>query len=565
MRPRRSTATSAAAALAALVVAWGPNGPQPVEAFFGWGGGSAANDLEPRKSERFGCVAWKGVAGCDAKSARSTADGSHDAICTEMIGPRQSGYCECAWGETARVDCNHQSFTCQQACYERFPAGEVSEDLEWLKGTVWRWNDWRDVDLVPNGQFLAPTRECEMGDCHWFARNKMVYIMWGNAGLHTVKLDDSKRSLRGMRYDGEELHATLRGRREHDEEEEDDEEEDDGDLDDEDLYEILGLDFEEATDATIKKAFRKLSKEYHPDRAQNSGKDPEEAAKMFEKVRSAYEVLSDADKRLLYDTGGMEAVREYVATQGQEGGGRGMFGMFFGGGGGNRNRDRDAEYTLRVSLADMYKGGKMRTSINRRVVCRGCSKVTDKNRERCSACGKCPPEVRMVQRQMGGFLVNQQEQVASKERCKQEPAKLNVDIEKGVAQGERIVFPRMSDQTPGKIPGDIVIILEQEPNNQFRRDGDNLATVVHPSLKEALTGFSHSFAHLDGHEVEIETDPRSDIRQIIKPFEKRTIRGEGMPRHNVPSESGSLVVEFDIQFPESLSEEQKQRLREILP
>ena len=83
-------------------------------------------------------------------------------------------------------------------------------------------------------------------------------------------------------------------------------------------------------------------------------------------------------------------------------------------------------------------------------------------------------------------------------------------------------------------------------------------------MKNALVGFSHSFKHLDDHMVEIETDPRGNSIHIIRPAQRRILQNEGMPIHNVPSQFGHLEIEFDVVFPTSLSEIQRQKLAEIL-
>ena len=129
-------------------------------------------------------------------------------------------------------------------------------------------------------------------------------------------------------------------------------------------------------------------------------------------------MLGEEDKRILYDAGGMELVKQGV---GDEGGGGGMdpFAALFGGGRQqNRNRGQEAHVELGVSLEDMYNGNEVEARIQRRVVCRGCS-PGKKHKPKCDTCGRCPDEVKMVQRQMGpGMIVQQEERVQSKEKCK---------------------------------------------------------------------------------------------------------------------------------------------------
>mmetsp|Transcript_5803 Transcript_5803/g.18597 ORF Transcript_5803/g.18597 Transcript_5803/m.18597 type:complete len:373 (-) Transcript_5803:2224-3342(-) len=325
-----------------------------------------------------------------------------------------------------------------------------------------------------------------------------------------------------------------------------------------DLYAILGID-EEATDKEIKSAYRKLSMKYHPDR---TGGD-DDAAEKFREVSAAYEVLSSEEKKFLYDQGGMALLKEAADQENRGGGGMdGFFGGFFGGGGGGRgNRGPDYQMRLRVTLEELYNGVEKEARIPRRVVCRGCEKpkLSDKAKARCAKCGRCPNEVRMVQRQMGGFLVQQQEEVPSKHKCQNEPKVLTAHIERGMSEGEELRFKYMSEQKPKQIPGDVVMVLQQARHMKFERDGNNLRYTMKITLKEALTGFVKTFNHLDGHEVEID---RSN--DITKPMQTITLRGEGMPVHEVPSLFGDLYVKFEVVFPVALTPDQIDQIKSIL-
>ena len=153
--------------------------------------------------------------------------------------------------------------------------------------------------------------------------------------------------------------------------------------DDFDPYETLGVD-DEATDRQIKRAYRKLSMKYHPDKNKGNA----EAVEKFQTITKAYEILSDGDKKALYDAGGMELVEEGSREQPQD-----PFAAFFGGGrrqqGGKRRsskKGKDFQMTMDVSLEDMYNGGERSAQITRRVICRGCG-VNGKKRhlDRCKA------------------------------------------------------------------------------------------------------------------------------------------------------------------------------------
>ncbi|KAG8456912.1 hypothetical protein KFE25_002258 [Diacronema lutheri] len=324
-----------------------------------------------------------------------------------------------------------------------------------------------------------------------------------------------------------------------------------------DLYATLGL-TPDASDKDIKSAYRRLSLKLHPDKNPND----ETAAERFAAVARAYEVLSDPDSRILYDHGGEEALAD-----GGGGGGGGPFGggldpfeMFFGGrggggGGGGRGgrggggkRGPDAHVELRVSLAELYSGGTRQASVTRRVVCRGCRDhrpaTAGWEGAGCAGCVRCPPEVRMVHRQMApGFVMQQQEQVQSRDFCKAEAAILDATIEKGMADGTQLTFERMAEQLPGQVPGDIRLTLRAMPHPAFRRDGTNLHTEMTISLRDALVGFSKAITHLDGRAVPVSRTG------VTKPFETIAVAGEGMPHHGVPSQKGRLLVHITVDFP----------------
>ena len=375
--------------------------------------------------------------------------------------------------------------------------------------------------LPPPHRFKAPSAECQQRPdiCTWVSDEDTLYIKWGTSGLHQVqaaRMEAVKgNTLQGIRHqDGEDCSATFISK---DQAQLDKEENDD-------LYNVLALD-EDADEKAIKKAYRKLSIKYHPDK--NPG--DETATKKFNAVRDANEILSNPDLKILYDTGGMEAVDEHKKEE-QQGGGGGH--PFFGGGGQDSKKGQDYTTEIEVTLEDMYNGGVHHTSINRRVVCRGCAKKP--NQAKCQGCGRCPNEVKMVQRQMGHMLVNQQQEVASKEKCKNQEKTLEALIEKGMNDGSEIKFPRMSEQKPKQIPGDVVLKVKQKKHSKYRRSGKDLHITLDITLKEALLGFRKEIQHLDSHTVIVKRTG------VSRPFEIMEISEEGMPVHNFPSDFGSM-------------------------
>merc|ERR1711972_1270341 len=271
---------------------------------------------------------------------------------------------------------------------------------------------------------------------------------------------------------------------------------------DKDLYEILGLQ-DDADEAEIKKVYRKLSIKYHPD------KNPDEASKQkFAEVRDAYEILNDPDKKILYDTCGMEAVKNVDK--------------------GNVEKGDDVGVDLDVDLEDLYNSGISKAQLGRRVVCRGCRARPDS--PKCKGCTRCPNEYKTVNRQVGpGMFIQQKEEVQSKEKCKQENTIIDVQIERGMRDGELVTFPRMAEQKPGMLPGNVIFTLKTKKNKKYQRRGDDLHLNHQISLREALLGWSLDIRHMDGHIVRFET------KSITKPYQIIMIKGEGMPLRDDPA------------------------------
>ena len=235
----------------------------------------------------------------------------------------------------------------------------------------------------------------------------------------------------------------------------------------EDLYAALGISSDSSA-AEIKKAYRLLSRTHHPDK----GGD----ARIFARISSAYEVLNDGEKRALYDVGGMDAVEKGV-------GGRDIFGRPVG-----IQKGPPIDVTVRVPLEDVYRGGDVRATVRRRVVCRSCAGGGGAA-EHCAGCGpSCPDERRTVPLRMGNMIVQQEQLAPSSERCKEEAAVLHAVIERGAADGSKISFERASEQTPGEIPGDVHLHIATDAHAVFARAGGggrDLKMELHISLAQA--------------------------------------------------------------------------------
>ena len=290
--------------------------------------------------------------------------------------------------------------------------------------------------------------------------------------------------------------------------------------------------------------------------------------------RFPLQILSDSEKRSIYDLDGMEGIERQ--EKGGGGGGMSPFEAFFGGGGGGRRKGQDAHVEMEVSLEDLYNGGKRQARISRNVICPKCrgTGAKDGDVQPCRSCGG--RGVRMVNQQMApGFVVQMQETCpdcggrgkvvrtpcphCQGKKVLMEEKTLTADIERGTASDAEIRFERESEQQPGITPGDVIFKLKQQSHPRFRRDRDDLHHEMHLSLHEALLGYKRSIRHLDSRDVVVEH------RGVTQPFEIRRVEGEGMPVHDFPSQKGSLVIKHIVDLPKTLSDEQKTAIAKLWP
>lgn len=313
----------------------------------------------------------------------------------------------------------------------------------------------------------------------------------------------------------------------------------------------------------LNKAFRNLSVKYHPD------KNPsDEAREMYKEINDANEVLSDPDKRRVYDRGGEQALKQ-AEKQGQ-GGGFDPFNIF----GMNMRAQEEAKgpdinLKVRVTLNDVYNGKDLEIQYSRQSICPHCRGNGAESMEDIHTCPKCNGQgFTLKQRQIGrGFVQQYQEHCGHcngegkiiKEKCHvchaQKVVKsfdfLVVPIEQGVKNLHVYDYDDAGDEYLNVRTSSIKIKIEILPHNVYERDNDDLKTKVKLTLKEALLGFNKSIKHLDGHDV------RLNRLGTTNPGEIQKIIGEGMPHFNFPSEKGDLYVTYDIDFPQKLSDNQR--------
>jgi DnaJ-class molecular chaperone len=314
-----------------------------------------------------------------------------------------------------------------------------------------------------------------------------------------------------------------------------------------DFYDILGVDAE-ADSSEIKKAFRKLSRQYHPDKNQGD----EEARLKYLEVTRANEILSDPGKRQIYDIYGEDGLTDQNLL--------------------NRRRGMNYRFEIEVELEDVYNGAVKESSIRRNEICKKC-KGTGAKDKKTIKCKFCDGQGVRMQTVNSGFGFNMQMQVTcdrcggrgflAVERCPHCQGQkvintlkmLEVHVEPGMGVGTEIVFAGESEQSPDFLPGDIIFVLKVKQHPRFRRTGNDLHTEVKISLREALIGYVKRISHLDGHLVELEHEG------ITQPQSVRKVQGEGMPHLDVPSQKGDLYVTFVVELPRRLTVEQQEQVK----
>ena len=331
-----------------------------------------------------------------------------------------------------------------------------------------------------------------------------------------------------------------------------------------DYYKILGVP-RAASENEIKKAYKKMALKYHPDKNTSPG-----AEEKFKDIAEAYEVLSNKEKREIFDKYGEEGLK---GTGGSGPGSNGgftyefhgdpreifsrifgndnPFGNVFGGGpfmqsgsedmdylpsggfsgmsfmnggmsgpGGmfgrsKRSRDPPIQHEVSVSLDELYNGCTKKLKISRRVV---------------SPDGTSSSQEKVLQ----------------------------VDVKPGWKAGTKVTFPEEGDQYPGRIPADVVFIIKERQHKTFKREGNDLVYTADISLRTALCGGHVIVPTISGKKIQL------PFVQVA-PNSIHKIPSEGMPLSKSPGQKGDLLVKFNIQFPTNLPLASKELLYNALP
>jgi len=351
-----------------------------------------------------------------------------------------------------------------------------------------------------------------------------------------------------------------------------------------DYYEVLGVSKEASTDE-VKKAYRKLAIKYHPDKNQGD----KEAEEKFKEGTEAYEVLSDAKKKQVYDQYGFAGVEGMNGGQGHDystvyrdfedifGDFGGIFDSFFGGGGGRRSgrsakpRGSDLRYNLNVPFKDAVFGTKVQISYNRHIECSSCSGTGAESgggKKMCPTCGGSG----QVRRSSGffsiasacptcngdGFVIENPCKSCRGAGVVQKSQKIKVTIPPGIESGKRINIPGQGNASPnGGLTGDLYVYITVTPHEYFERDGADVYCVVPVSMTQATLGSELMVKTLDDKKAKLKIPAGTQNDKILR------LRGEGIPYLHNAGRRGDMYIKIRVNIPTKLSSKAKSLLKEL--
>lgn len=341
-----------------------------------------------------------------------------------------------------------------------------------------------------------------------------------------------------------------------------------------DFYEILGVS-RTASPEEIKKAYRKVAIQYHPDK--NPGN--KEAEEKFKEAAEAYEVLSDAEKRERYDRyghsrngggyGGHHMNMEDIFSQfGDIFGGGSPFDSFFGGGGSRTGRRQRKGSNLRIklklTLEEIAHGVEKKIKVNRLVQADG---VTYKTCPTCQGAGQVRKVVNTMLGQMvstttcsvcsgsGQILDKRPSGVDSSGLVSREEV-ISIKIPAGVSEGMQLAMSGKGNDAPGGgIPGDLLIVVEEHEDKNLKRDGNNLIYDLYISFIDAALGTTVEIPSVGGN-VKIKIEAGTQSGKILR------LRGKGLKDVN-GYETGDQLIYVNVWTPKKLTSEEKAALESL--
>ena len=360
-------------------------------------------------------------------------------------------------------------------------------------------------------------------------------------------------------------------------------------MDKRDYYEVLGI-AKGATKDEIKKSYRKIAMENHPDR----NPDNKEAEDRFKEATEAYEVLSDEEKRAKYDRFGHSGMRGGQDYHGYSNandifshfsdifGGSSIFDDFFGGsqqrGRGGRRRGTgtpgsDLKVNLRLTLEEIATGVTKKIKIKKYVSCGTCSGTGSEEGTSLKTCSVCSGtgEVRTVSRSVFGQFVNIQpctncngEGTVVDKPCRkcmgdgrvQDEVTVKINVPAGVMEGSYMTLRGEGNMGQRKgTPGDIIVIFQETPHEYFRREGDDIVYELYVSFPDIVLGAEYDVPTLSG-KARLKIDAGTQPGKLLRMREKGV---QHLNKHG----AGDQLVRINVIVPKKTNSKEKELLKEL--
>jgi DnaJ-class molecular chaperone len=293
------------------------------------------------------------------------------------------------------------------------------------------------------------------------------------------------------------------------------------------LYSILGLQ-QPSSLSDIKKQYRKLALQYHPDKVSSDNKY--EAEQRFKEIAEAWSILQDPTSKKNYDEKGFSGLEREDAKKTYDS--KEVFESFF--------ADMNPFVSMDFNYSHDFK------SRSKKEV----STVKDQHNDLpCSLFDICNGAEKLVRVTRKRFM---------KSKCLEESTILAIHIKQGAAFGETIKFEKEGDQERDQVAADLIFTIRKDPQDIFERIGDDLVYIHRLTLLEALTECFIQVPTVKQQKISIA------LSEVVHPTYERTIFGEGLPMLGNPERVGNLLIRFQIVFPKKLSRETKQATRILL-
>lgn len=355
-----------------------------------------------------------------------------------------------------------------------------------------------------------------------------------------------------------------------------------------DYYKILGVS-RSASQDEIKKAYRTLSKEWHPDKYRSSGSEQKrkDAEEKYKEINRAYECLSDPKKKQTYDQYGSEEGPQFGGGgggfsgfgNGFQGGASGfgdIFETFFGGAGGGRAREergRDAEVAIEISLEDSFHGTTKTIRLKKSVVCTTCNGSGDTKGSSKVTCKTCDGTGQVTKRVQSFLGVIQQSVICSECRgsgkisekpcatCSGEgrtrgSEDVSVEVPRGIQDGQTLrIRGKGESGRQGTPAGDLFVHIRIHPDARFEREGDDLKISHTIAVVDAVLGTEADIPTFDGT-VTLKIPAGTQPNQVLR------VKGKGMPILS-SSRMGDLYVTIEIAVPKKLDRKERKLWEEL--